>query len=92
VFLLPQALTLRCCLTAAVDLFGGVIWGLDVSVQDTTFKGNSAGTDGGAVFVPPDGILAVTISTFEANTGSKSSLPASALAPYMQRLAQHSLE
>jgi predicted outer membrane repeat protein len=58
-----------------VEAFGGAIWGLDVSVQDTSFIGNSAGIDGGAVFIPPDGLLAVAGSTFEANAGSnKSSL------------------
>jgi predicted outer membrane repeat protein len=67
-------LTRYFCLAATVDLFGGAIWGLDVSVQDTSFTGNSAGTDGGAVFVPPGGLLVVAGSSFEANAGSKISL------------------
>jgi hypothetical protein len=45
-----------------------------VSVQDSSFTGNSAGTDGGAVFIPPGGLLAVAASTFEANAGSRISL------------------
>jgi predicted outer membrane repeat protein len=59
-----------CCFAAAVSLFGGAIWGLDVSVQDTTFTGNSAGSDGGAVFVFEGGQLFLAGSTFKANTGN----------------------
>eukprot|EP00953_Heterococcus_sp_UTEX-ZZ885_P012556 7203-Heterococcus_DN1.PRE.2 len=59
------------CHATAVDLLGGAIWGLDVDVQGTSFTGNSAGSDGGAVFVPPGGLLTVAGSTFEANTGEQ---------------------
>jgi predicted outer membrane repeat protein len=71
-----------------VEAFGGAIWGLDVSVQDTSFTNNSAGTDGGAVFIPPDGLLVVAESTFEANAGSKISLCSPSI--YADLVLQHS--
>jgi hypothetical protein len=59
-----------CVLTGNDAESGGALIGLDLTVTDTVFEGNgNNGTDGGAIYVPPGGVLTVTGGRFEANTG-----------------------